>query len=92
MSEVLDVTQIVPFQRHAIIFDRFKALKEDESFILRNDHDPKPLHHQFQINFPGAFTWDYVEKAPGNFQIRITRVAVDPNHDNAIAGDCCGHH
>ena len=92
MSEVLDATLIMPFERHQRIFERFQSLKDGESFILRNDHDPKPLHHQFQANFPDSFTWEYVERSPGNFQIKITRTQIDEGHNEAIAGECCGLH
>ncbi len=75
MSEVLDVTQIPHFQRHATIFERFTSLKVGEFFILKNDHDPVPLHHQFDAHFPGTFTWDYQVRTPGDFQIKISKSA-----------------
>jgi uncharacterized protein (DUF2249 family) len=45
---VLDIRTIHPMQRHPLIFNQFEALNTDESFVLVNDHDPKPLFYQFQ--------------------------------------------
>ena len=42
----LDVTQLEPRAKHPTIFQYFDNLKEGESFILHNDHDPKPMYYQ----------------------------------------------
>ncbi|MFP4596809.1 MAG: DUF2249 domain-containing protein [Persicimonas sp.] len=77
MSDVqeLDVTQIEPRQKHPTIFRTFDALDEGESFVLVNDHDPKPLRYQFQAERPDAFDWEYLEQGPGTWKVRLTRNA-----------------
>ena len=40
-EKTLDVRDMVPKERHPMIFDTFKALGLGESFVLVNDHDPK---------------------------------------------------
>ncbi len=42
--EILDVTQIEPRLKHPTIFQKFADLKEGESFIIHNNHNPKPLY------------------------------------------------
>jgi uncharacterized protein (DUF2249 family) len=54
-------------------FDQFEALKTDESFVLVNDHDPKPLYYQFQAERTGQFTWEYLEQGPQAWRVRISR-------------------
>jgi hypothetical protein len=47
--ETLDVREIAPRERHPLIFGTFDRLRPGESFILLNDHDPKPLYYQFNL-------------------------------------------
>jgi uncharacterized protein (DUF2249 family) len=60
-------------QRHPLIFDQFEALEQDDSFILVNDHDPKPLYYQFQAERTDQFTWEYLEQGPEAWRVRIGR-------------------
>lgn len=73
MSDELDIRSIPPAQRHPLIFDKFAGLKSGESFILINDHDPKPLYYQFQAEHNGEFTWDYLESGPAAWRVRLGR-------------------
>ena len=45
----IDVRQIPPPQRHPTIFQTFDGLTPGLSFILINDHDPKPLYYHFLL-------------------------------------------
>ncbi len=75
MSEatVLDVRELPPPQRHALIFQTYEKLTGGEGFVLVNDHDPKPLYYQFQAERPGEVTWDYLETGPEVWRVRIGR-------------------
>lgn len=76
MSEkTVDVRQTPPPQRHPLIFDTFEQLAPGESFILFNDHDPKPLYYQFKFERDGQFTWDYLQAGPETWQVRIGKLA-----------------
>jgi uncharacterized protein (DUF2249 family) len=68
---VIDVRRVPPAQRHPLIFDTFADLTPGASFVLVNDHDPKPLYYQFAAEHTGEFTWDYLEQGPVNWQVRI---------------------
>ncbi len=74
---VVDVREIPHGQRHPRIFTRFARLATGESFVLVNNHDPKPLRREFEATHPSRFTWEYVESGPEQWQIRITRVDGD---------------
>ncbi|GAA6762464.1 MULTISPECIES: DUF2249 domain-containing protein [Thermus] len=69
----LDVRPIPPRERHPRIFGVFDSLEPGESFVLVNDHDPRPLYYQFQAERPGAFAWEYLEAGPEVWRVRITR-------------------
>lgn len=60
-------------QRHPLIFEQFEALATGESFVLINDHDPKPLFYQFQAERTDQFTWEYLEQGPVAWRVRIGR-------------------
>lgn len=68
---IVDVRQIPPPQRHPLIFQTFESLAPGQSFILVNDHDPKPLYYQFAFEREGEFTWEYLEQGPQVWRVRI---------------------
>ena len=69
----LDVTKIIPQEKHATIFRTFDALNLGESFILVNDHDPRPLQRQFDTNRLEQYNWEYLEQGPATWKIRLTK-------------------
>ncbi|WP_103381655.1 DUF2249 domain-containing protein [Pseudonocardia dioxanivorans] len=73
IPEVLDVREIPHGRRHPRIFDIYARLAPGESFVLVNNHDPKPLHRQFQATYPDQFDWTYLESGPARWRVRITR-------------------
>ncbi|MCC7418468.1 MAG: DUF2249 domain-containing protein [Acidobacteria bacterium] len=79
MSDIreLDVRQMPPAKRHPQIFETFDALSAEESFVLVNDHDPKPLLYQFQAERAGRFDWSVLEAGPERFRVEIRRRGSD---------------
>jgi len=73
MDKVLDVREMVPKDRHSKIFETFNALGPGESFVLVNDHEPKPLLYQFQAEHDGEFEWWPLEQGPQVWRVRIGR-------------------
>lgn len=69
--ELLDVHSLPPAQRHSLIFARFAALAEGDWFVLVNDHDPKPLYYQLNVEYRGALIWDYLEQEPQDWRVRV---------------------
>src|SRR5688572_4148623 len=80
----VDVRDIAPRDRHPTIFATFRSLGVDETLELINDHDPKPLHYQFQAELPDQFTWDYVQSGPDVWRVHIRKLT--QSHSN---GQCC---
>lgn len=80
-SEELDLREIPQPLRHPLVFQRFDALDMGRSFTITNDHDPLPLNRQMQSMRPGQVSWDYIQRGPDLFRIRIRRVAVRDNSD-----------
>ena len=74
-ARILDVRPIPPREKHPAIFDTFKSLESGESFVLVNDHDPKPLRYQFEYEHEGEFGWQYLEEGPVVWRVEISRRA-----------------
>ncbi|MGH3435013.1 MAG: DUF2249 domain-containing protein [Sciscionella sp.] len=74
--EVLDVREIPHGSRHPRIFGIYARLPEGASFVLVNNHDPKPLRREFEATYSGQFSWDYLESGPEQWQVRIGRMPV----------------
>ena len=70
-EQKLVATKIPPRTRHPKILETFHALQPGSSFILENDHDPKPLYYQFEAELAGQFSWEYLENGPETWQVRI---------------------
>ena len=85
----LDVRDILPRNRHPLIFGVFAALPPGEALLLTNDHDPKPLYYQFQAESTGLFSWDYIEQGPERWQVRIGKTA-ESSASPAPNARCCG--
>jgi uncharacterized protein (DUF2249 family) len=70
----LDVWTLPHGGRHEVIFDSLDALEPGQTFVILNDHDPKPLRYQTEALWPDVFTWDYLEAGPALWRVAITRV------------------
>lgn len=80
MQKILDVRDMVPKERHPAIFNAYNDLRPGESFILVNDHEPKPLLYQFQNEHDGEFDWWTLEQGPQVWRVSIgKRENPDPN-------------
>jgi uncharacterized protein (DUF2249 family) len=72
--EVFDARRYVPAERHRKIFEILGDLDVGESFILVNDHDPKPLYYQLEAEHPHAFSWSYLEQGGEVWRVQIGKV------------------
>lgn len=88
-TNTLDIRNIAPRERHLMIFTRFEALQPGQSLQLINDHDPKPLHDQFQIRSADGFSWDYLEAGPDVWRVQIGKKAAVTSNC-CSGGACCG--
>ncbi|MFB6109905.1 MAG: DUF2249 domain-containing protein [Halodesulfurarchaeum sp.] len=71
----LDVRELPPAKRHEQIFESYRTLSDGEGFVLINDHDPKPLYHQFEAETGDAFHWEYQQTQPGEFRVLLGKEA-----------------
>jgi uncharacterized protein (DUF2249 family) len=74
VPQEIDVRSLIPMQRHAKIFELVGNLKPGGSFVLINDHDPKPLYYQLEAEHPKQFSWTYIESGPVAWRVRIGKL------------------
>ncbi|WP_069131212.1 DUF2249 domain-containing protein [Rhodohalobacter halophilus] len=73
-EQILDVTKIAPPKKHSTIFQTFDELNPGDAFIIKNDHDPRPLKFQFKFEREGQFEWDYLQEGPEKWRVRISKI------------------
>lgn len=71
VTDELDVRDLPPARRHELIFEAYANLQTGKAFVLVNDHDPKPLYHQFEAEAGDEFRWEYRQQDPGEFRVLI---------------------
>ena len=94
VATTIDVREIAPRERHALIFKSFDALQPGQALQLVNDLDPQPLRHQFEDRSFGQFEWKYVEAGPALWRVQIDKLgaaAAPVVGDSCCSGGaCCG--
>lgn len=77
--KILDLRNLVPFERHSKIFAMWNNLKEEETLKIINDHEPKPLYYQFEAEYKGQFEWNYEKQGPKDWIFTIKRTKIISN-------------
>lgn len=75
---VLDVRPLRKPDKHPAIFAAYDALPAGGSFVLVNDHDPRHLRDEFELDHPGSYDWEYLRQEPRDWQIKITKLTATP--------------
>lgn len=71
--DTIDVTVLEPRMKHPTIFKKFDEITAGESFIISNDHDPKPLYYHLLGERGNIFSWEYIENGPDNWLVKIQK-------------------
>ena len=69
-----DLRPFPPAERHELFYKAFADIKVGEAFEFINDHDPKPLYYQMEAESKVPFRWEYLEKGPEAWKVRVTKV------------------
>jgi len=77
-EQQLDVRGMRKPEKHPAIFHAYAGLGVGESLVLVNDHDPRHLHDEFEVEYPGGYSWEYLARDRGDWRIRITKLAATP--------------
>lgn len=69
-----DIRPYPPTERHEMFYKAFADIKAGEAFEFVNDHDPKPLYYQMEAESKEPFRWEYLEKGPDEWKVRVIKV------------------
>ncbi len=61
--------------RHELLFRTLFGLQPGEAMAVVNDHDPSGLSVRLAAEYPGRFTWTWLEQGPVDWRFRIDRSA-----------------
>lgn len=72
---VLDVRDINPQHRHAIVQKLIDRLDLGRSLQLIADHNPRPVQGYFEMVHGDEAQFSYLEQGPEIWRVRLARVA-----------------
>jgi uncharacterized protein (DUF2249 family) len=90
-NKMMDVRLIPCSIKHDRIIRMWVELPPCDCFILLNGHDPEPLYHQFAAEYGDALRWEYLERGPVNFRVKISKVRALAAGAEPGACGCSGH-
>jgi uncharacterized protein (DUF2249 family) len=70
-ERVINVADIDPQYRHAILFRLFDHLAPDDSLQIVVDHDPRRLRFQLEARHGSRCDWSYLEEGPDVWRVRL---------------------
>jgi uncharacterized protein (DUF2249 family) len=74
-ERVINVADIDPQYRHAILFRLFEHLAADQSLQIIVDHDPRRLRLQLEAHHGARCDWYYLEQGPDLWRVRLRLLA-----------------
>lgn len=72
-TATLDLRPMPPFERHEKIFQLWDSLESGQALRIINDHDPKPLWYQFEVEYKDKYLWEYEQKGPQDWIVKISK-------------------
>ncbi len=76
-ERVINVADIDPQYRHAILFRLFEHLAPDDSLQIIVDHDPRRLRLQLEARHGSRCGWLYLEQGPDIWRVRLRLLPPD---------------
>ncbi len=76
-ERVINVAEIDPNYRHAIVFRLFEHLAPDDSLQIIVDHDPRRLRLQLEVYHGSRCGWSYLEQGPDVWRVRLRWLSAD---------------
>jgi uncharacterized protein (DUF2249 family) len=73
-ERIIQVADIDPQHRHAILFRLFEHLAPNQSLQIVVDHDPKRLRMQLEAHHGSRCSWSYLEQGPDVWRVRLRRL------------------
>jgi uncharacterized protein (DUF2249 family) len=85
-ERVVDVRDIPPQHRHAMIFQLFEHLGPEDSLQLVIDHNPLRLRFLLEASFASRCDWCYLEQGPDAWRVRLRHLRENLEVEGTNAG------
>jgi len=82
----LDVRPVEPRDRFSAIMGAYESLPVHGVLDLTVDHDPRCMYYTLRATRPESFEFDYLERGPDVWRVRVVRGAVDARTSGVAAG------
>jgi uncharacterized protein (DUF2249 family) len=76
-ERVINVADIDPQYRHAILFRLFENLAPNQSLQIVVDHNPARLRLQLEAQYGSRCGWSYLEQGPDRWRVRLHLLGPD---------------
>lgn len=76
-ERIVNVADIDPRHRHAILFRLFEHLAPNQSLQIVVDHDPRRLRLQLEAQYGSRCGWSYLEKGSEVWRVRLRLLQSD---------------
>ena len=90
-DKVMDVRELDCSIKHPLIVKTWLELPVGDHFILVNSHNPLGIKNQFEAQWPGTLSWEYLAQGPEEFRIKITKLKPLSAPAVPVATSCRGH-
>lgn len=87
----LNFESFEPRVQQAIVFSLFEGLRDGEFFNIQNSSDPVSLYNELTTLKIPSMKWEYLEKGPETWRIRVSKSAIEKKHEHGCCGVCGGH-
>ena len=72
-ERLLDVRTLPPRQKHLALSATWIELSPGQALLLIDIDDPLRLYYQFSCENYGRFHWEYLERGPATWRVRISK-------------------
>jgi uncharacterized protein (DUF2249 family)/quercetin dioxygenase-like cupin family protein len=75
LDQELDVRGLRKPDKHPTIFASYDRIDVGDAIVVINNHDPKHLRDEFELEHPGGYGWEYLDSEADLWRIRISKRA-----------------
>lgn len=78
----IDARKLPVASRQPLLLAAFARLEVGQAYRLVSDHEPVPICARLEANYPDQVVWEYVDKGPEVWSVRIGRRAQARTREN----------
>lgn len=80
----IDLRELPAPERRPLVFNLFERLQPGETLLLTHNHHSTLLHYLLLAEAPKKVSWEYLEKGPSVWRIRIRKNEATGTSQNPV--------